>query len=177
MASRATSPLPGLMISLCSPGSRRPRPPRHMPTRQVAHAGRRRPACALLPLRANCVGATRLRGLGAAAVARLLALPPLPFARGVRRPRWCARGAAAAVLSSRRALNALLTCSSLSARATRLGGLGAAAVARPLAHRPCLIAMRQAATAVVRAARSGRRGAPSSRDIASAVAWRARELF
>ena len=83
--------------------------PRHMPTRQVAHAGRRRPACALLPLRANCVGATRLRGLGAAAVARPLALPPLPFARGVRRPRWCARGAAAAVLSSRRALNALLT--------------------------------------------------------------------
>ena len=74
--------------------------PRHMPTRQVAHAGRRRPACALLPLRANCVGATRLRGLGAATVAR------------------------------------------------------------PLAHRTCLIAMRQAATAVVQMARARGQGPP-----------------
>ena len=71
--------------------------PRHMPTRQVAHAGRRRPACALLPLRHRLRGsdaASRPRGRRGRGTADTSAPP---FARGVGRPRWCARRAAAAM--------------------------------------------------------------------------------
>ena len=71
--------------------------PRHRPTRQVASPGRRRPACALLPLRHRLRGsdaASRPRGRRGRGTADTSAPP---FARGVGRPRWCARRAAAAM--------------------------------------------------------------------------------
>ena len=94
--------------------------PRHLPTRQVASAGRRRPACAQLPLRAQCTGATRLRGLGAAAVAG-----PLTLRRPLLRAAWGVRGGARGaqrppwhVFSARSSLEAMRPCG-LAARLLR----------------------------------------------------------
>ena len=113
MASRATSPLPGLMSSLRSPGSRRPRPPPATGPRDRSH----RPAAAVRRVHCchcatDCAGATRLRGLGAAAVAGPLTLrrPRLRAAWGVRggargaqRPPWH-------VFSARSSLEAMRPC-------------------------------------------------------------------
>ena len=113
MTLRATSPSRGLMRSLRTPGSRRPRPPPATGPRDRSH----RPAAAVRRVHCchcatDCAGATRLRGLGAAAVAG-----PLTLRRPLLRAAWGVRGGARGaqrppwhVFSARSSLEAMRPC-------------------------------------------------------------------